>query len=262
MSISARTHIGVEKFRQQHSLGDKAAKAQLPAENQVEKDLNQAIDGFFPSLDETPADGASGEKGRVRFHTPKGERLEVVYEGTSQNGTYTQEWVGGGFIHTEFTQNTVDSLVVAPNWARLVHIDRTNPQASYSEFLNEAWNVYGDLPKDDYTTTPSGLRYKILEEGEGNPAQAGQAVRVHYTGWLAKEGTKFDSSHDRQQPFEFALGAGHVIKGWDEGVEGMKVGERRLLNIPANLGYGERGAPPAIGPNADLLFEVQLLAAG
>ncbi len=107
-------------------------------------------------------------------------------------------------------------------------------------------------------TTASGLQYVILAPGTGPEAKAGENVTVHYTGWLT-DGTKFDSSLDRGQPFSFALGAGQVIKGWDEGVAGMKVGEKRKLVIPSNLGYGDRGAGNVIPPNATLIFEVQLL---
>jgi FKBP-type peptidyl-prolyl cis-trans isomerase FkpA len=107
-------------------------------------------------------------------------------------------------------------------------------------------------------TTASGLQYEDLAEGAGAAAKAGDSVEVHYTGWLT-DGTKFDSSLDRGRPFAFALGAGKVIKGWDEGVAGMKPGGKRKLVIPANLGYGSRGAGGVIPPNAELIFEVELL---
>lgn len=111
-------------------------------------------------------------------------------------------------------------------------------------------------------TTPSGLQYEDTVVGQGEVAQAGRYVQVHYTGWLYNDGvqgSKFDSSKDRGQPFEFPLGAGHVIKGWDEGVQGMKVGGVRRLTIPPQLGYGPRGAGGVIPPNATLVFEVELL---
>jgi len=107
-------------------------------------------------------------------------------------------------------------------------------------------------------TTASGLQYVILQEGTGDGVTAGKKVTVHYTGWLTN-GTKFDSSLDRGRPFDFNLGIGQVIKGWDEGVQGMKVGEKRKLLIPSALGYGPRGAGGVIPPNADLVFEVTLL---
>lgn len=106
--------------------------------------------------------------------------------------------------------------------------------------------------------TASGLKYTDLQEGTGDEAQAGKTVEVHYTGWL-ENGTKFDSSKDRNQAFRFPLGAGHVIRGWDEGVAGMKVGGKRRLTIPSDLGYGARGAGGVIPPNATLIFEVELL---
>jgi len=110
-------------------------------------------------------------------------------------------------------------------------------------------------------TTPSGLVIEELVVGAGALAAAGQQVGVHYTGWLTN-GTKFDSSKDRGQPFAFALGRGQVIKGWDEGVAGMKIGGKRTLIIPAALGYGARGAGGVIPPNATLVFEVELLSVG
>jgi len=112
-------------------------------------------------------------------------------------------------------------------------------------------------------TTPSGLQYEDTVPGTGAEAKAGQDVTVHYTGWLYENGAvgaKFDSSKDRNDPFGFSLGAGMVIRGWDEGVQGMKVGGTRRLVIPPQLGYGARGAGGVIPPNATLLFEVELIA--
>lgn len=113
------------------------------------------------------------------------------------------------------------------------------------------------------TMTASGLQYEEITVGDGEEANAGVQVTVHYTGWLqnadGSAGKKFDSSKDRNDPFEFPLGAGHVIKGWDEGVQGMKVGGVRKLIIPAALGYGARGAGGVIPANATLIFEVELL---
>jgi FKBP-type peptidyl-prolyl cis-trans isomerase FkpA len=108
-------------------------------------------------------------------------------------------------------------------------------------------------------TTTSGLQYVDLVVGEGVEAVAGKTAVVNYTGWL-ENGTKFDSSKDRNDPFEFKLGAGQVIRGWDEGVAGMKVGGVRRLTIPPQLGYGDRGAGGVIPPKATLIFEVELLA--
>jgi FKBP-type peptidyl-prolyl cis-trans isomerase FkpA len=111
------------------------------------------------------------------------------------------------------------------------------------------------------TKTPSGLTIEDLVLGEGATATSGQSVTVHYTGWLTS-GSKFDSSKDRNDPFVFPLGAGQVIRGWDEGVQGMQVGGTRKLTIPPELGYGARGAGGVIPPNATLVFEVELLGIG
>jgi len=116
---------------------------------------------------------------------------------------------------------------------------------------------------DKLVTTTSGLQYQDDQVGSGAEAVAGQTVSVHYTGWLnvdGQKGKKFDSSIDRGQPFVFPLGAGRVIKGWDQGVAGMKVGGQRTLMIPADLAYGARGAGAAIPPNSDLIFDVELIA--
>jgi FKBP-type peptidyl-prolyl cis-trans isomerase len=110
----------------------------------------------------------------------------------------------------------------------------------------------------DFVTTKSGLKYKDLKVGKGAEARTGDKVLVHYTGTL-KDGKKFDSSYDRKQPFDFDLGEGKVIKGWDEGVVGMKEGGRRQLIIPSDLGYGPRGSPPKIPPDAELHFDIELL---
>jgi len=117
-----------------------------------------------------------------------------------------------------------------------------------------------DKEKEDAktVTTKSGLKYIDTKEGTGDKAQAGDAVEVHYTGWL-KDGTKFDSSVDRGKPFTFKLGARQVIKGWDEGVAGMRVGGKRKLIIPSDLAYGDEGRPPVIPKKAELTFEVELL---
>lgn len=115
------------------------------------------------------------------------------------------------------------------------------------------------------TTTSSGLQYEDTKTGSGEAAKAGQQVSVHYTGWLyqdGQQGKKFDSSRDRGDPFEFSLGGGQVIKGWDEGVQGIQVGGQRTLIIPPELGYGARGAGGVIPPNTTLKFDVELLGVG
>ena len=118
--------------------------------------------------------------------------------------------------------------------------------------------LVGHATEEAMVKTSSGLQYADLMVGQGREAHAGETATVHYTGALV-DGTKFDSSKDRNNPFSFRLGAGHVIKGWDEGVEGMKIGGTRKLVIPPQLGYGARGAGSAIPPNATLIFIVELL---
>ena len=123
--------------------------------------------------------------------------------------------------------------------------------------------ISGSVSIAEIVTNASGLRYEVHKVGDGVVATPGKTVEVHYTGWLnegGKKGTKFDSSVDRGRPFSFPLGMGRVIRGWDEGVAGMKVGGKRTLYIPSKLGYGVRGAGRVIPPNADLIFDVEVLS--
>jgi peptidylprolyl isomerase len=139
----------------------------------------------------------------------------------------------------------------------------TRPQITISETIQESTNTNNGVETTDMTTenvitTESGLQYVDLVEGTGATPQTGQNVKVHYTGTL-ENGSKFDSSRDRNSAFTFKIGVGQVIKGWDEGVGTMKVGGRRKLIIPSELGYGSRGAGGVIPPNATLIFDVELL---
>jgi FKBP-type peptidyl-prolyl cis-trans isomerase len=130
--------------------------------------------------------------------------------------------------------------------------------------MADAKAAVGAATTSKVVTTPSGLKYEDVKVGTGAEAKSGQTASVHYTGWLwvdGKKGNKFDSSKDRGQPFQFPLGGGRVIKGWDEGVQGMKPGGTRMLTIPPAIGYGDRGAGGVIPPGATLLFEVELIEA-
>lgn len=266
MPLSFDTAATVRRFQKTLSLGPGAQRQPYNEGAKADQEFSRAVDSFFPSLDETPQDGAQGQPGLLRFHTSEGQRLNVEFMGNSKEGRYLQEWVGGGYIFAEFSENTVDSLGVTPQGVHHIHVDRAHPENSYVETAENPWVIFGAEPAaqappkydpDKLITTESGLGYAVLKEGDGPVAKTGQQVMVHYSGWL-EDGTKFDSSRDRKQPFSFSIGRG-VIKGWSEGVAGMKVGEKRLLKIPPELAYGDT-PPGGIPKGATLLFEVDLLA--
>ncbi len=212
-----------------------------------------------------------------------GDVVKVHYTGTLENGTKFDS----SYDRNEPIQFPLGVGFVIPGWDEGIALLRKGgkarliipPELGYGEqgaggvippnatliFEVELVDIQPGAPaaptkvdEADYTTTDSGLKYYDFEAGSGASPQTGQAVTVHYTGWL-KDGTKFDSSLDRGEPFTFSLGVGQVIPGWDEGVASMKVGGKRQLVIPAKLGYGEQGAGGVIPPNATLIFEVELL---
>ena len=229
--------------------------------------LAEAIDSFYPNLDESTNDAAKSEPGVIRYRTSKNEQIQVTFEGDSKQGQYMQEWVGGGFILSRFDADSIDNYHVGPQGAQHLHLDRHDPAKSFVEVSPRGYNVFGqEAAPDKPTEMPensvkleSGLEYAILRDGDSSEqADRGEHVAMQYTGWL-QDGTQFDSSHNRGKPFEFQLGQRQVIKGWEQGVEGMKAGEKRLLQIPANLAYGER-ARGGIPANSPLTFEVELLA--
>ena len=151
-------------------------------------------------------------------------------------------------------QNRVVAVVGLVLTAALAQTPTHKPALTARPNSNAPTKVTGDGVK-----TESGLQYWDIKVGTGDEAKSGSQVKVHYTGWLAT-GKKFDSSVDANQPYDFTLGQGEVIKGWDEGVAGMKVGGKRQLRIPPELAYGEAGHSPQIPQNATLIFDVQLLA--
>ena len=154
-----------------------------------------------------------------------------------------------------------DATVTAETQIAQAAEDLTAEEETMSEEMSEEMTGEEASTEATLTTTESGLQYEDIVEGTGAMPQSGQRVTVHYTGTL-EDGTKFDSSRDRNRPFSFTIGVGQVIKGWDEGVASMRVGGQRNLIIPPELGYGSRGAGGVIPPDATLLFDVELLRSG
>jgi peptidylprolyl isomerase len=166
-------------------------------------------------------------------------------------------FIGGGD-----RQEAIASEVTQILPAVTSNLDEANPTSQESTLIALETNSNQEtksMAEENIVTTSSGLQYLDIVEGNGPTPSKGQTVTVHYTGTL-EDGTKFDSSRDRNSPFSFKIGVGQVIKGWDEGVGTMKVGGRRKLIIPSDLGYGSRGAGGVIPPNATLIFDVELLS--
>ena len=267
MALTLNTAATLNRLKVQPNILKSEERQNFAESANAGKQLSEAIDSFFPKLDESPSDGAPKEPGVLRYHTSQGERIQVTFTGDSQKGEYVQEWAGGGFIYTKFDENSIENYQVGPQGANHLHIDRNEPEKSYLEASPQGFQVLmqesapAEMPKvaPQQLLAKDGLQYAILREGHSDEiADRGEAVMVHYTGWL-QNGESFDSSRNRDKPFTFPLGQGRVIQGWEKGVEGMRVGEKRLLDIPAHLAYGER-ATGTIPPNSPLLFEVELLA--
>jgi len=267
MPLTLNTAATLQKLQGKPPLLSEDKRQEYSQPKEAKAQLSEAIDQFFPSLDESQSDGAKGQEGLLRYHTPRGERIQVTFEGDSQKGEYVQEWVGGGFIYTTFDENSIDNYQVGPQGAHHLHLDRNDPAKNYVEVTPKGFNILNQEPAPEappqvdpgFLKEKDGVGYAVLQEGDpGEAADVGESVLVHYTGWL-ENGESFDSSRNRPNPFTFTLGEGRVIQGWEKGVEGMKVGEKRLLDIPSELAYGER-ARPGIPPNSPLTFEVELLA--
>jgi peptidylprolyl isomerase len=259
-----------------------------PAPPATEEPVSQAGEAASPVVDENAVTTASGlqyviiEQGSGEAPQP-GDVVEVHYTGTLADGTKFDSSYDRG----EPIRFPLGLGQVIPGWDEGIGLLKVGdkakliipPDLAYGEqgaggvippnatliFDVELVSILPGPPEAptevaeaDYATTDSGLKYYDLEEGSGVAPQPGQQVSVHYTGWL-EDGTMFDSSLSRGQPFEFIIGQGQVISGWDEGVASMKVGGQRQLVIPADLAYGESGAGGVIPPNATLIFEVELL---
>lgn len=267
MALTLNTAATLHKLKSLPNLLKPEDRQEYTQTDNAIEQLSEAIDSYFPNLDESGSDGAPNNPGLLRYHTSKGERIQATFSGDSKSGEYVQEWVGGGFIYTKFDENTIENYQIGPQGANHLHLDRNDPSKSYVEVSPKGFNLLNQEPAPaappqvapEQFQVKDGVKYAVLQEGDsGEVADRGEGVLVHYTGWL-QNGESFDSSKRRGKAFSFPLGQGRVIQGWEKGVEGMKVGEKRLLDIPAELAYGSRERP-GIPANSPLLFEVELLA--
>lgn len=267
MALTLKTAATLRKLRSNPNLLQPQQRQEFAQPKEADTQLSEAIDSFFPQLDQSESDGAPEKQGVLRYHTSRGERIQVTYNGDSSSGEYVQEWVGGGFLYTRFSEDSVENYQVGPKGANHLHIDRKDPSNTYLEVSPQGYDPLATEsapPAPPQVSTESlvakdGLQYAVLQEGDpSEKADKGESLLLHYTGWL-ENGESFDSSLGRKKPFSFQLGAGKVIQGWERGVEGMAVGEKRLLQIPSSLAYGERSVG-SIPPNSPLTFEVELLA--
>ncbi len=176
-------------------------------------------------------------------------------------GGNSERAIAGATTTASVTPAAQTETLIAQGSASDLLTGTTTAENTTTDTTGDAMAGENAAAEENIVTTDSGLQYVVITEGEGAAPQTGNRVFVHYVGTL-EDGTKFDSSRDRGRPFDFVLGQGQVIKGWDEGVGMMKVGDRRKLIIPPDLGYGARGAGGVIPPNATLIFDVELLRIG
>lgn len=272
MSLSLPAAAFVRTISKNPNLGPASQRQPLQVDNNVQQSVQQltnAIDSFYPGLDESQSDDAKNQPGRILFRNNQQDPgNQVHFGGNSNEGAFVHERVNGDVLVTFFSPDAIETYNSGPNGSGHTHIDRKDPSKSYSEKTDIPWGLGGgaaaaappEMPADKVQTTSNGVTYAILEEGiDQETADQGEGVLVHYTAWNAK-GQKYDSSRDRDTGAVIGLGQGQVIPGWDEGMTGMKAGEKRLLQIPSHLAYGDRGAGPMIGPNEPLTMEVEMLA--
>lgn len=211
----------------------------------------------------------NGGPAPLLFDTSRWQQAGLLYEAfkvVKVGDSITFDIPAANLFETTFRGQVPDSIDASSNISFVVGVVATQSAADYTRKQDEAQlaidveiiDAYLSENNIEAITTESGLRYVITQEGQGSNPIAGNDVSVHYNGTLL-DGTKFDSSYDRGQPFSFSLGKGRVIKGWDEGIALLNKGAKATLYIPSTLAYGSRGSGPTIGPNTVLKFEVELI---